>query len=137
MNTRRAEPIAWRSILLLLLALAPAACAAGNAAPARYTTAPRSQDGIGKVYMWREIAQIMGVGGAPWLERQERAHEERPDLVLAALDIKPGMVTLHPSGFTHGPHPKAFAAGAKAAKTMTDAVAVMIDARRAGCRMRQ
>ena len=44
-------------------------------------------------------------------------------------NIKPGMVTFHPSGFTHGPHPKAFAAGAKAAKTMTDEVAVMIDAR--------
>ena len=44
-------------------------------------------------------------------------------------NIRPGMVTLHPSGFTHGPHPKAFAAGAKAAKTMTDEVAVMIDAR--------
>ena len=44
-------------------------------------------------------------------------------------NIRPGMVTLHPNGFTHGPHPKAFAAGAKAAKTMTDEVAVMIDAR--------
>ena len=44
-------------------------------------------------------------------------------------NIKPGMVTFHPSGFTHGPHPKAFEAGAKAAKTMTDEVAVMIDAR--------
>jgi homogentisate 1,2-dioxygenase len=44
-------------------------------------------------------------------------------------NIRPGMVTFHPSGFTHGPHPKAFAAGAKAAKTMTDEVAVMIDAR--------
>jgi homogentisate 1,2-dioxygenase len=44
-------------------------------------------------------------------------------------NIKPGMVTWHPNGFTHGPHPKAFAAGAKAAKTMTDEVAVMIDAR--------
>ena len=44
-------------------------------------------------------------------------------------NIKPGMVTFHPNGFTHGPHPKAFAAGAKAAKTMTDEVAVMIDAR--------
>jgi homogentisate 1,2-dioxygenase len=39
------------------------------------------------------------------------------------------MVTWHPNGFTHGPHPKAFAAGARAAKTMTDEVAVMIDAR--------
>ena len=44
-------------------------------------------------------------------------------------NIHPGMVTFHPYGFTHGPHPKAFAAGAKAAKTMTDEVAVMIDAR--------
>ena len=44
-------------------------------------------------------------------------------------NIKPGMVTFHPNGFTHGPHPKAFAAGQKAAKTMTDEVAVMIDAR--------
>jgi homogentisate 1,2-dioxygenase len=44
-------------------------------------------------------------------------------------NIRPGMVTFHPSGFTHGPHPKAFAAGAKAAKTMTDEVAVMVDAR--------
>jgi homogentisate 1,2-dioxygenase len=44
-------------------------------------------------------------------------------------NIRPGMVTWHPNGFTHGPHPKAFAAGAKSAKTMTDEVAVMIDAR--------
>ena len=44
-------------------------------------------------------------------------------------NIKPGMVTWHPNGFTHGPHPKAFAAGARAAKTMTDEVAVMVDAR--------
>ena len=44
-------------------------------------------------------------------------------------NIRPGMVTWHPCGFTHGPHPKAFEAGAKAAKTMTDEVAVMIDAR--------
>ena len=44
-------------------------------------------------------------------------------------NIRPGMVTWHPNGFTHGPHPKAFATGAKAAKTMTDEVAVMIDAR--------
>jgi len=44
-------------------------------------------------------------------------------------NIHPGMVTWHPCGFTHGPHPKAFAAGARAAKTITDEVAVMIDAR--------
>lgn len=44
-------------------------------------------------------------------------------------NIRAGMITFHPNGFTHGPHPKAFAAGAKASKIMTDEVAVMIDAR--------
>ena len=44
-------------------------------------------------------------------------------------NIRPGMITWHPNGFTHGPHPKAFETGAKAARTMTDEVAVMIDTR--------
>lgn len=44
-------------------------------------------------------------------------------------NIKPGMLTFHPCGFTHGPHPKAFAAGLAYAKKFTDEVAVMIDAR--------
>jgi homogentisate 1,2-dioxygenase len=44
-------------------------------------------------------------------------------------NIHPGMLTLHPAGITHGPHPKAFAAGSKAARKETDEVAVMIDTR--------
>ncbi|MBI2379268.1 MAG: homogentisate 1,2-dioxygenase [Gammaproteobacteria bacterium] len=44
-------------------------------------------------------------------------------------NIKAGMITFHPSGFTHGPHPKAFAAGQAYAKKFTDEVAVMIDTR--------
>lgn len=44
-------------------------------------------------------------------------------------NIEAGMITLHPCGFTHGPHPKAFAAGARHARTETDEVAVMIDTR--------
>jgi homogentisate 1,2-dioxygenase len=44
-------------------------------------------------------------------------------------NIRPGMMTMHPSGITHGPHPKAFAAGAKSARKETDEVAVMIDSR--------
>jgi homogentisate 1,2-dioxygenase len=44
-------------------------------------------------------------------------------------DIKPGMLTLHPAGFPHGPHPKAYAAAASAQRKETDEVAVMIDAR--------
>ncbi|HLT79152.1 MAG TPA: homogentisate 1,2-dioxygenase [Ferrovibrio sp.] len=44
-------------------------------------------------------------------------------------NIHPGMITLHPCGFPHGPHPKAFATGAKAARKETDEVAVMLDTR--------
>lgn len=44
-------------------------------------------------------------------------------------NISPGMMTFHPCGFTHGPHPKAFAAGSQAEKAFTDEVAVMIDTR--------
>ena len=39
----------------------------------------------------RRIAGVMGVGGADWLERPERATEEQPDQALDALDLKPGM----------------------------------------------
>ncbi|QBQ56054.1 homogentisate 1,2-dioxygenase [Nitrosococcus wardiae] len=44
-------------------------------------------------------------------------------------NIHPGMMTLHPSGITHGPHPKAFEAGKKALRKETNEVAVMVDAR--------
>jgi homogentisate 1,2-dioxygenase len=45
-------------------------------------------------------------------------------------NIHPGMVTLHPCGFPHGPHPKAFALAAKSpGGHMLDEVAVMVDTR--------
>jgi homogentisate 1,2-dioxygenase len=44
-------------------------------------------------------------------------------------NIEKGMVTFHPAGFTHGPHPKAFQTGLKSQKTFTDEVAVMLDTR--------
>ena len=43
--------------------------------------------------------------------------------------IEPGMLSLHPAGFAHGPHPKALAASMAGGKSHTDEVAVMIDAR--------
>jgi precorrin-6B methylase 2 len=46
-------------------------------------------DGIGKFYMGREIAQVMGHQGAAWLERSSRELEERPNLLLAALELQP------------------------------------------------
>ena len=44
-------------------------------------------------------------------------------------NIGPGMVTLHPSGFTHGPHPEALNHMLKQSETGTDEYAVMIDTR--------
>ncbi len=44
-------------------------------------------------------------------------------------NIDAGMLTLHPSGFTHGPHPKALAKMLVQDKPATDEYAVMIDTR--------
>lgn len=44
-------------------------------------------------------------------------------------DMHPGMVTLHPSGITHGPHPKALKNLFVQPNIMADEVAVMIDSR--------
>jgi homogentisate 1,2-dioxygenase len=43
--------------------------------------------------------------------------------------IEPGMMTLHPCGFTHGPHPKALQNAFEQQAVGTDEVAVMIDTR--------
>jgi homogentisate 1,2-dioxygenase len=43
--------------------------------------------------------------------------------------IKAGMMTFHPSGFTHGPHPKALKNMLTQPKPATDEYAVMVDAR--------
>jgi homogentisate 1,2-dioxygenase len=44
-------------------------------------------------------------------------------------NIHPGMMTLHPGAFTHGPHPKALKRMFKQEKPGTDEYAVMIDTR--------
>ena len=57
----------------------------------RYTyRLQHSRDGIGKFYMGREIAHVMGHLGAGWLERSSREVEERPQTLIKALKIKPG-----------------------------------------------
>lgn len=56
--------------------------------PYKYSDRP-SSDGIGKFYMGREIAQVMGHRGAAWLERPSRIQEEKPHVLMANLDIEP------------------------------------------------
>ena len=81
------------SILSVTAPLASPVASAQKSNPqtARYTRIPRSADGIGKVYMGREIAGVMGWQGAAWLEREERQQEERGDLLLRELGLKAGM----------------------------------------------
>ena len=66
---------------------APPAAVQGD----KYTRTARSADGIGKSYMGREIAGVMGWQAAAWLEREEREQEERGDLLLRELGLKAGM----------------------------------------------
>ena len=54
-----------------------------------YTEGEASRDGIGKFYMGREISKVMGHLGAGWLERPERVQQERTDLLIEKLALKP------------------------------------------------
>jgi SAM-dependent methyltransferase len=89
---RRRAAASIAALLLAMAASAPlrAAETKADVAP-RYEQAAPSADGIGKRYMGREIAQVMGWQGAAWLEREEREREERTDLLLAELALRPGM----------------------------------------------
>lgn len=62
-----------------------------KAANEDYYKTRRNHDpnGIGKFYMGREIAHVMGYQGAAWLERPERIEEERPDEVVAQMGLRP------------------------------------------------
>ncbi len=61
--------------------------------PPRYTTRDEHDpNGIGKFYMDREIAHVMGHQGAEWLERPEREKEEQPKKLLKLLDLKAGQI---------------------------------------------
>ncbi|MBW4561889.1 MAG: methyltransferase domain-containing protein [Mojavia pulchra JT2-VF2] len=51
-----------------------------------------SPDGIGKYYMGREIAKVMGHTGAGWLERPSRETEEQPSKIISVLNLKPSDV---------------------------------------------
>lgn len=54
-----------------------------------YENTPLTLEGIGKSYMGREIAYIMGHEGADWLERPERADEEGTAKLVPLLKLKP------------------------------------------------
>jgi len=61
-------------------------------APRYETRRDHDPDGIGKFYMGREIAQVMGYAGIGWLERPEREKEEASSKLHQQLKLKEGMV---------------------------------------------
>lgn len=70
---------------------APASAAQERARP-RYQFRTAHRDGIGKVYLGREIAHVMGYQGIAWLERPERESEEHLNQLVDSLKLAPGMV---------------------------------------------
>ncbi|MGF1522969.1 MAG: class I SAM-dependent methyltransferase [Leptolyngbyaceae cyanobacterium] len=82
-----------RFVVVSVLCLVLFACS-GVAAEtsSQYQFREPSRDGIGKVYMGREIAQVMGHEGAYWLERPSRELQEHPQLIVDQLGLEPANV---------------------------------------------
>lgn len=53
------------------------------------TRPPRDPSGIGRYYLGRQIAHVMGHEGADWLERDDRREEEGTELLVKELHLKP------------------------------------------------
>ena len=92
-------------VLLIVIAYTtPGRCADGVTAKdgkqrknPRYSfQADHDPNGIGKFYLGREIAHVMGYGpggsGARWLERTSREREEKLSLMVKSLKLRPGDV---------------------------------------------
>jgi predicted methyltransferase len=77
-------------VLLACILASGRLSAAANAGDRYEIRGQHDPDGIGKFYMGREIAHVMGHQAAEWLERPEREEEEKPGLVMEALKLKPG-----------------------------------------------
>lgn len=65
------------------------AYAATNSAIIYQEKTVHNSDGIGKFYLGREIAKVMGHTEALWLERPSREITEQPQQVIDALNLKP------------------------------------------------
>lgn len=76
-------------LVSLLATVAFGVCAADSRYEERAVHDP---NGIGRFYMGREIAHVMGHQAADWLERSEREQEERTSLLIDALKLRQGDV---------------------------------------------
>ena len=80
-----------KSYLLLLLAinlvLSSECIAQQSSATSNYVFKEGDPSGIGKWYMGRQIAHVMGYQGMNWLERPEREKEENTSMLLKNMNI--------------------------------------------------
>jgi len=75
---------------LLLSVQVLSACAQDSKSD--YTSKSPSANGTGKVYLGREIAQVMSFEGVSWLERNSRSQEENTNLAISKLPISKNSV---------------------------------------------
>jgi len=79
----------WNPVIAMLVILALAPRQGFTQEPGVYTYQEASRDGIGKIYMGREISHVMGHLGASWLERPQRDREEKTSRLVRNLPLQP------------------------------------------------
>jgi ubiquinone/menaquinone biosynthesis C-methylase UbiE len=86
--------ILWAGFSFVLAAASLISAEAPRAAATNHyeSRAVHDPNGIGKFYMGREIAHVMGHLAADWLERPNREDEEKTQLLIDALRFKAGEV---------------------------------------------
>ncbi|MGB3237318.1 MAG: class I SAM-dependent methyltransferase [Geitlerinemataceae cyanobacterium] len=72
-----------------LLESNPAIAATLDSPPIYQERKFHSPDGIGKFYLDREIAKVMGHQEMLWLERPNRNQDEQPEMAISALNLQP------------------------------------------------
>ena len=76
-------------LLLNILLFSNKSLSQNNTNDQKYIYKKGDYNGIGKWYMDREIAYVMGYEGIGWLERSEREKEENVSKLIQNMDIKP------------------------------------------------
>ena len=82
----------FRRTLIIFSALIAPAFAEAPPTPLYETREEHDRNGIGKFFMGREIAHVMGHQAADWLERPEREEEEKTDVMIESLKFREGEI---------------------------------------------
>ena len=83
------KKIIQTSFLFVLLLTWCQGASQSNTSNASYTYKKGDSNGIGKWYLGREIAHVMGYQGMQWLDRPEREEEENTTTLLLNMAIEP------------------------------------------------